>query len=413
MKESILIITSSGGGGLLQLAHGVREELLEKNPQAKIVVCDVLKDWSWPGFGRFCIWFYNFLQRQSFVKLLELVVSLLPYAEKIIWLSVYLNMKKLLKKHHFTRIISTQCLAPSPIIKAIKATHLSIKLEIMAVDLPTPKAFHFFDSIKKLSSADRAYIEFITAPPLLDHNQTKEQFWLYHCALPITQIKEIPYFIRKGFVPYVGQHKSMDMDLGIGFSSFEEQNLLSSLANKEVITQDQGKIFYHVKKEDKVFVILLGSQAAKKATIDYVKNFLTLFKKEPLSSHIFLFAFCPTSDMQNAIKNLVTEKAMGEKIIVCPMSFQKDGVIAKLFFRADLSLTKSGGQTVMELMAVSKAKFLIHSGAKIHKQKKLSKKELIQGIPAWEAGNALYLEKKYDARIVTPELILDTGYFLT
>jgi hypothetical protein len=61
----------------------------------------------------------------------------------------------------------------------------------------------------------------------------------------------------------------------------------------------------------------------------------------------------------------------------------------------------------MELMAIMSGKSFIHSEAKKGKNKTLSREDLLKGIPGWEAGNARYLIKKVNAKLVTPETLLE------
>jgi len=83
------------------------------------------------------------------------------------------------------------------------------------------------------------------------------------------------------------------------------------------------------------------------------------------------------------------------------MTFQSDEIIAPLFFRSDMTCTRSGGQTSMELMCVGQGKIWIHSETK-NKGKVLQNEDLLKGIPGWEAGNAAYLQRFRNAQLVTP-----------
>ena len=55
----------------------------------------------------------------------------------------------------------------------------------------------------------------------------------------------------------------------------------------------------------------------------------------------------------------------------------------------------------MELMCVSPKQIWIHSESK--KKKYLKEEDLLEGIASWEAANALYMLRKYGAKIVTPD----------
>jgi hypothetical protein len=90
---------------------------------------------------------------------------------------------------------------------------------------------------------------------------------------------------------------------------------------------------------------------------------------------------------------------------IIPFSFQLDDVIAPLFYRSNLTCTRSGGQTAMELMVVCSGEIWIHSETKKNPLKKEdpTSEELLKGIPGWEAANALYLKSIKNAKIATPE----------
>ena len=85
-----------------------------------------------------------------------------------------------------------------------------------------------------------------------------------------------------------------------------------------------------------------------------------------------------------------------KNVAVIPIAFQADDVVAALLFRSDYTVTRSGGQTTMELLSIARGKIFIHSAAK--------KGNLMRGLPFWEGGNALYLQAKVGAELTTPTL---------
>ena len=90
------------------------------------------------------------------------------------------------------------------------------------------------------------------------------------------------------------------------------------------------------------------------------------------------------------------------------MSFQEDDTIAALFHRANISITRAGGQTAMELMGVSTGEVWIHSETKnLSGDLPLTFDQLLDGIPVWEAGSACYLKEKFGSKLVTPEGLED------
>jgi hypothetical protein len=93
------------------------------------------------------------------------------------------------------------------------------------------------------------------------------------------------------------------------------------------------------------------------------------------------------------------------------LSFQNDETIASVFYRSDLTCTRSGGQTAMELMCVMQGEIWIHSEAikEPGQTEALTMDQLLRGIPGWEAGNAVYLHRFRRAKIVTPETFMPLG----
>ena len=125
-------------------------------------------------------------------------------------------------------------------------------------------------------------------------------------------------------------------------------------------------------------------------------------------SPAYLFVFCANHESgQKSLLRKVSEAvhqscSYPKNLTVVPMSFQSDDVIAPLFFRSDMTCTRSGGQTAMELLSVSKGEIWVHSEAVV-KNRPLTEEELLAGIPGWESANAAYLQHVRGAKIVTTD----------
>ena len=112
------------------------------------------------------------------------------------------------------------------------------------------------------------------------------------------------------------------------------------------------------------------------------------------------------------VVDLVTSLAdYPSSLTVIPMSFQNEDVIAPLFFRSDITCTRSGGQTAMELMSVARGQIWVHSEAK-KEIGTLTNEELLAGIPCWESASAAYLQQARNAKIVTPDTFAPLVYDL-
>ena len=93
------------------------------------------------------------------------------------------------------------------------------------------------------------------------------------------------------------------------------------------------------------------------------------------------------------------------------MCFQEDDVIASLYYRSNATFTRSGGLTSMELMSVAQGQIWIHSEVK---KPNNHQKKVCKGMPIWEWGNAIYLQKKKGACFIHPETFVEVckPYFL-
>jgi UDP-N-acetylglucosamine:LPS N-acetylglucosamine transferase len=199
-----------------------------------------------------------------------------------------------------------------------------------------------------------------------------------------------------------------DLDLFIRTNSLEENEIIKKIVSFGSLSflQKNKKIDYIINKNEYVITILLGSQPAFDAIKNYINVLIKTVQEFNFEKKISLFVFSAElkDNLFDKILNDISKtKNYPKNITIVPFSFQKEDVIAKLFFRSDMTITRSGGQTAIELMKVSNAKKFVHSEAKL-KNDDFTKLDLLKGIPVWEAGNAEYMMKKMDAKLITPKL---------
>ncbi|MBN1915051.1 MAG: hypothetical protein JW769_04105 [Parachlamydiales bacterium] len=414
--QKILLITSSGGGGLIQAAVAKEQELKELNPNTVIVRKDMMLEWIWRIFGWFGVNSWNWAQRHGSVFSQFGLSKFQKLAEYLFWPCVFWNALKTMLKGNFDRVIDTQPIGTSAIIKAIRIVNSlqkkNVILEKILVDLPTKKSTHFFGTIRKLSSKDKRYLKLITIEPLLEKGETPEFFWKKHCNLSSQSIQYEPFYIRSSFKHFIGKNcRKKPIDVLVRTQNAIEASVMKTIFSRGSIhakTHDDGFVF-SLPPEDKVFVILLGSQPSFQGTKDYVDNFVKVVKKHSsIKAHLFVYCSEYQAHKNNLyhylcehIRNMQDYPA---HFSIVPMSFQKDDVVAPLFYRSDIAITRSGGQTAMELMAVSSGETWIHSETK-PKDHALTLQQLLHGIPVWEAGNACYMIEKHNSKIVIPEMI--------
>lgn len=419
MPNNVLIITSSGGGGLLQSAIALEQELRKDDPQVNIIKKDLLIDWMGKFIGIFARSFYNWTQKSGNVLLTNIFVSFNRYAEYLFYPFVFSAVLYNLFKHKIDRIFDNQPVSTNAILKALRLynffKHKNLILEKIFVDLPTKEYRQLLKSVKYLSKKDKQLIKIFTIEPLLDDEKNAEEFWQKNCRISESQITYKKYIIRETFKKFQGidlQHSPFEIK--IKCSSDEEKKLIKRCFTKGPIKFKELKdeFIFTIYPEDKLYTILLGSQPSSDAVCKYTANFIKKIQTTTKAQKFYLFVFSdkfsnsPKSLFYKVSNLILTSKNFPSNFSIIPMSFQKDDVIAPLFHRSNLTITRSGGHTIMELMAVSKGKNFIHSEAKVKSNEtELSYEELLRGIPCWELGNARYLKEKFNGDIVTPDTL--------
>ncbi len=415
-QKNYLIITASGGNGLLQAAKAEKTLILKKDPNARIIQKDMMLDWLKSTIGRFGVLAWNGAQKTGSIFSQEILVSCQRLADSFFWPQIFLKTLNTLFKEKIDFIIDTQPIGTSAIIKAIRCYDLFVKkniiLEKILVDLPTEKSKHFFRSIKKLSQNDRKRIKVHSIEPLLENGETEEDFWQKHCKLSTNEISYDRFPIRESFHVYANKNIQDENDFVINTrveNEHEVQFIQNILKKGPIEFQKNEEGFqFKIEKEDYLVSIVLGSHPSMRSTVKYVENMIKYVKTHyNQNKNIHLFVFCSSvkEGLFEKIEKLIEKDDLyPSKLSVIPMSFQEEDVIAPLFYRSNITVTRSGGQTAMELMAVASGKICIHSECK-HENPTLD--QLYKGIPVWESGNARYVKEKVMGEIITPEIFFD------
>jgi len=406
---------------LIQAANAKEQEARAADPAIEVVRIDLLKDWMGSIFGKFCSEMWNGAQMKGNILILRFVISAQYIFDYICWPYVFLRALRTLFQEDVDQVIDTQPLGTSAIVKALRIynrkKNKQIRLQKILVDLPTKAATHFFRPIKTLTKKDRPFLQLTTIAPLLEEGQTAEDFWQTNCRLSEKEIHYEDVYVRQAFRKYQNQKREQkEFPLFLRWKHEEELRLMKKSFEKGSLKGSVrgGEVHFSIGSGDRLITVLLGSQPASESTFNYVKKFIQLGKEQNLASglcHIFVFCadhhpngeslFSKVADYIGAIRKYP------KSVTIVPFSFQSDDVIAPLFFRSDLTCTRSGGQTAMELMCVSHGEMWIHSETRIDPERKgdLTQEELLAGIPGWEAANALYLQKIRRAKLVTPDTI--------
>ncbi|MBN2479020.1 MAG: hypothetical protein JXA94_02205 [Parachlamydiales bacterium] len=409
--KKVLIITTSGGAGHIQAAKAISQDLLLKDKNTIIIQKEIFLSWGFKRICKFGIHTYDKIQKVGSKNSKEKIVQMQSYADIFFWPKFVFHIYLFLKKHNFDRIIDTQPVGTSAVIKAIRLYNFkknkNLILEKIIVDLPTKRTTHFFKNIKRLSKEDKKFLKIYSIEPLLEDEKNDEEFWQKNCGVSLDKVIYEKYFIRSAFKNF--QNKIIDdslIEIKVKTNNPKEENLLSKilpLTNSKILKKEDHFIF-PIEKNDFCITILLGSQPALLATEKYFDNLVEYVKKiEKSSTAFYLFIFLSNEYklFEKIFEKLKNFKDFPKNLKIIPMSYQEDTTIAPLFFRSNVTITRSGGSTILELLAVARGKTLIHSEEK--------EKDLIKGIPFWEAGNYLYLKNFKNAELVNVDNF--TNYF--
>ena len=420
VKDRCLILTVKGGGGHLQAAKSKEAELSKDFPGTHIATIDVMVEWGKYFLGGVFSEMWNRAQRKGDLVFLEMSVRGQPIIDTFLWLPVFISAVYTLKKHEINWVIDTQNMTMSAIIKAIRFVQYWTKKEIVyekvLTDLPTEKATHFFNPIKRLCKKDRKQIRLITTKPLLSDKESEEVFWNKTCKLPLSSVQYTALPLRPSFQNRKSSPTKAPLTLEFQTTQPQQRDLIrKALATGSIPIQWKDDRFQiTMTPEVVVSTIMLGSHPHGKAILEYTKQFIDVAKTHQDSTkNTLLFIFCSEAltskcTLMKQIVSLIQKEAnFAPTLTIIPLPYQNDTVIAPLYERSDVTVTRSGGMTSMELLTLSNGQILIHKQDPPRFLSPLCKafETIREGMPPWEWGNAEYLREKKGARFVSPHLL--------
>lgn len=432
------------------------------------------------GLGDIGVRAWDNAQKKGDLKFLENYASWGWIGEIIFYPLVYFRMKWLLQdlKVEPEFVVSTQAFCLNAIMQAMRSVNKqkswNMHMHVYLTDMPSKKAIHFFPSIRKVAgnSALRDMVTLHAPPPLTKKGQTDEAFWKKHCG-KIRVITNEKFPIRDAFLDTTKLKEKLlkpSVDVNIKLNNPVEAAIIKKGLSEDIAPQVGGdSIALNIKTEDKLAFLMLGSMPTTKSVLEWVNSFAEESKKpSPNQNYFFLYCGLPdTPEEPNLLLRAVSQeidklKAAGEiakNFNIIPFTNQSADEIALLMARSDVSITRSGGATSMELVELDRADLpkragklvLINSEAELTHPKPpvpdsqdfvkniitetASAKKLIKaqikkmqakddykaldssslrklaiervltkkGIVLWEGGNAKYLAKKIGAHVTTPQ----------
>lgn len=406
--RNLLLITSSGGGGHLQAAKAKIASIRSNNPNAIIYQQDLLLDWLGPIIGRLFGWVWNFSMKKGWVVVQERLQQSQRFLDITFWPLIFTYTFTQLIRRDIDEIIDTQPLGTSAIIKATRLASFWTKkplfVEKVITELPTEEVTHFFKPIKRLSDKDRIFLRIISAKPLAW--DTAKQFWHKACNIDEASVSYEGLPLRPAFYQYIESvPSSISLPVSIQYAHHRKMILKSLQRGCTEADIQKDAIYFTLDPDDYVFTLMLGSQPTEKATTQYVKNFISFYRKFPTVKKSHLFVLCGhhyrSCSLLHKIYNLVcSTQEYPSQLTVIPLPFQDDTIIAPLFARSNATFTRSGGITSLELMAVARGSIWIHMEQ--HSHNKLFRKPYPYMV-SWERGNAFYLHSIKGAQFITPD----------
>lgn len=423
-----LIITSSGGSGHRQVSTAIHEKL--ENTPLKIKEIDVMRSGCSFGkiIGKKCTDFWDEAQKKGDILTQVHLVKLQPIAEALFFLSTFFTIARALLKplRLPEQVICTQPLNLFAITSAVRFANWYRKgkgkiqyVDLYITDLPTKKAVHFLKSLKRLNAVSKKCFKLIRlhTPQVFSSNGiSTEEFWQMHTSLQSKQIVECDFPLSKAYtpecihlLPMPASNATIDIQL---FTDNEHEKMRNLCPDMQIA----DKISFNILPRDHVGILMLGSCPEQQAVLNYVHAMIAASKKSvsfERPSYYFFVGCGGQSNGKNSLYSRVCRAIIAAKlnsrIKIIPFIGQP---VASFFARSDMSITRSGGSTSGELIALKKRKnenkkIFIHSLqnrlSNIQDRKK-TRKELLEKIPLWENGNAKYLCLNYGAEIINPTL---------
>ena len=292
---------------------------------------------------------------------------------------------------------------------AEKRLNKTIDVELVVSELPTDKTVSFFNPIKRLTERHRNKLSLSCAKPLLPPEESASLFWKKQCKLNLSQISYTNFPLRSEFL-LAQSETSVPRKTTLTFycSKTEDVEALAPFCEHTPlkVTRTSHDINVHLNENTLLTTIMLGSRPLEKALLQYLDTFTKMLcHKTAGYTHLIVPICSDTSSLVASVfshlKKRLLQKAP-DNLMVLPIPFQEAPQLVPLILRSDATITRSGGMTSVELLHVAKGQIWIHRDFPYHNKWQAGS---LLDMPTWEIGNAEYLIKSKQARIIHPSTL--------
>ena len=324
------------------------------------------------GLGDIGVRSWDNAQKNGDLAFLERYAAWGWIGEIIFYPIVYFRMKWLLQdlKVEPEFVVSTQAFCLNAIMQAMRTVNSqkswNMHMHVYLTDMPSKKATHFFPSIRKVTGNDalKDMITLHAPPPITKKGQSESDFWEKYCG-KIKVITNESFPIRQAFLDTAKLKEKLEkpsVDVAIKLNATGEADIIrNGLGTSSAAAYSDTHVTLNIKKEDKLAFLMLGSQPTATSVLEWVRTFAEESKK-PSQNQNYLFLYCgnpqQNSLLESVNKEITALKAAGKiapNFNVVAFTDQSADEVALLMARSNVSITRSGGATSMELLELDRA----------------------------------------------------------
>lgn len=423
-QQNILLFNNQAGGGHKTVCEAIVQQA--NHNLSKIVVKDAFNDILGKEISKYFYDYWNNAMKSENLKRLNAPLKFQPIGEFFEGSVAIFKVAHWLLKHEIQAVVNPQPATLHNITKGVRLANFinkhinknkkKILVYNILTELPTPYTTDFFQTYKRMGREDRSVCKLVTIAPIFTEVQkmnpasqiknSHAYFWKHYTGF---QLKDVIYDELPLRKPFLEAAKIDPNDIRSLKIEIKTEAALKLLKESGIVNQDAVVGIFENKELENtdIHFLMLGSQAGIVSTMSYINYFIEVSKiaKHDAKKQV-IYVFCGDHHPHqkngnlfklvcNKVKEAKSHNQFPENLEIIPLEGQKAEFVAPILRKSITTITRAGGVTTMELYKVAnkKCQIFIHS----------SHEDVLKGMPPWEAGNAMYLQKSKNAKIITRE----------